>query len=50
MAIKIICFGVTEEPIREYIELYNNALDVKVRKIQRAKEAKIAIFDHPTLI
>jgi len=23
---------------------------VKVREIQRAKEAKIAIFDHPTLI
>jgi len=26
------------------------ALNVKVRKIQRAKEAKIAIYDDPTLI
>jgi len=25
------------------------ALNVKVRKIQRAKEAKIAIYDHPSL-
>ena len=43
---KVIRFGVNEEPLRGYIV----ALNVMVPKIQRAKEAKIAIYDHPTLI
>jgi len=30
--------------------IVNVALDVKIPKIQRVKEAKIAIFDQPTLI
>jgi len=48
---KVISFGVNEEPLRGYIAQYNNvALNVKVPKIWRAKEAKIAICDHPTFI
>ena len=47
---KVIYFGIIEEPPMGYIAQYNVALDVKVRKIERAKEAKIAFFDHPTFI
>ena len=49
---KVIRFSVNEQPLRGYIVQYNwiVALNVKVRKIYRAKQAKIAIYDHPTLI
>ena len=43
---QVIYFSIIEEPLRGYIVQYiiNAALDMKVRKIQRAKEAKITIF------
>jgi len=52
-SVKVMRFGVNEQPLRGYIEGYNImivALNVKVRKIQRAKEAKIAILDDRTVI
>ena len=45
-------YGIKSRPYLVFYTLelnmtFNVALDVKVRKIQRAKEAKITIFDHP---
>ena len=44
---KVIGFGVNEEPLRGYIVQYNNYCGLEC---EGYKEAKIAIYDHPTLI
>jgi len=47
---KVIRFGVSEEPLRGYIVQYNNCgLECKDYE-DIAREAKIAIYDDPTLI
>jgi len=51
---KVTYFGVTErlllKRLRTYYSIIVVALYVTVWKIQRVKEANIAIFDHPTFI
>jgi len=42
------CFGVYEEPPMGYI-VQSVALNVKVRMYIASEEAKIAVFDDPTL-
>ena len=44
---KVIRFGVTEEPLRGYIVQYNNCGLECEGSEDIAKEAKIAIYDHP---
>ena len=46
---KVIRFGVNEEPLRGYIVQYNNyGLECEGSE-ERAKEAKIAIYDYTPL-
>ena len=51
-SLAVIRFSINEEPLMGYIVQYNNnvALNVKVQEIYQAKEAKIAIYDDPTLV
>ena len=46
---KVIYFGIIEEPLMGYIVQYNKC-GLRCQGSERAKEAKISIFDHPTLI
>ena len=48
---KVIYFGIIEEPLMGYIAQYNKcSLRCEGSEDIASEEAKITVFDHPTLI